>query len=207
MEPDRLLPMIDRAHARGMAVVAWYLPMFENLSLDLQRLVAAARLPVDGLGVDIESLSIRNAADRSARLVDLSRALRDTLGPRAISAIVQSPVVMQVVNPGYWPGFPWAEIGQLYDVVQPMSYWTERKPDWRSGERVASEDIDRIRASTGRPDMPVHLVGGIASGVSDLDLYGMIQAIQSRGILGGSLYDWNTSSAFQWDLLKVLRVG
>jgi hypothetical protein len=207
MEPEALLPMIDRAHERGMSVVGWYLPMFEDVDLDLRRLTAAASLPVDGVGVDIESLSVRDAGERNARLLQLSTALRAALGTKVISAIVQSPVVMQVVNPGFWPGFPWVEIGQLYDVVQPMSYWTERKPDWRSGERVSVEDIDRIRASTGRPDMPVHLVGGIANGVSDLDLNGMIAAIRSRGILGGSLYDWSTSQPFQWDLLRILRTG
>jgi hypothetical protein len=207
MEPERLLPMIDQAHARGMSVVGWYLPMLEDVDLDLRRLVAAASLPIDGVGVDIESLSVANADERNARLLQLSTALRQSIGEAAMSAIVQSPVVMQVVNPGFWPRFPWVEVGQLYDVIQPMSYWTERKPDWRSGERVSSEDIDRIRASTGRPDMPVHLVGGIANGVSDLDLNGMIAAIQSRNILGGSLYDWSTSQPFQWDLLRILRAG
>lgn len=26
-------------------------------------------------------------------------------------------------------------------------------------------------------------------------------------VLGGSLYDWNTSNAAQWDALRPLRVG
>jgi hypothetical protein len=208
MEWDRLQTIIDRAHERGMSVVAWYLPMLEDVGLDLRRLAAAASLPVDGVGVDIESLAVKDVAERNRRLVELSTALRQTIGTDAVmSAIVQSPVVMQVVNPRYWPDFPWVEMGQLYDVIQPMSYWSERKPEWRSGARVSAEDIDRIRISTGRPDMPVHVVGGIANLVSDVDLLGMVDAIRSRGVLGGSLYDWSTSQAVQWDLLKVLRIG
>jgi hypothetical protein len=208
IERDRLLAYIDRAHADGMSVVGWYLPMLDDLAFDLRRLVAAVeQLPIDGLGVDIESLSVKDPAERTRRLLALSTELRNVLGPRAIAAITQSAVVMQVVNPGYWPGFPWPEIGQLYDAVVPMSYWSERKPEWKSGERVVAEDIDRIRASTGRPDMPIHVAGGIANGVSLDDLRGMVSSILTRQILGGSLYDWNTSQPDQWDLLRALRVG
>jgi hypothetical protein len=35
----------------------------------------------------------------------------------------------------------------------------------------------------------------------------MVRAIQARGVLGGSLYDWATSQPAQWDLLKALRIG
>jgi hypothetical protein len=173
--------------------------------VDLRRLVMAASLPVDGVGVDIESLAVADPAERSRRLVELSTALRNAIGTKAMSAIVQSPVVMQVVNPGYWPTFPWPELGGLYDVIVPMSYWSERKPEWRSGQRVTQEDIDRIRASTGRPDMPVHVAGGIAHLVTLDDVSGMIAAVQAHGAMGASLYDWNTSQPAQWDLLRALR--
>ena len=39
------------------------------------------------------------------------------------------------------------------------------------------------------------------------DVQGMARAIQARGILGGSLYDWNTSQAAQWEALRPLRAG
>lgn len=206
-EPERLLLLIARAHERGMAVVAWYLPGLVDLGVDLRRLTAAANLPVEGIGVDIESLEVADPVERSRRLVELSRALRSSIGARAMSAIIQSPVVMQVINPNYWPWFPWAEVGELYDVVQPMSYWSEREPAWRSGQRVSTEDIDRVRASTARPDMPVHVIGGIAHLISLEDVGGMVSAVQGRGAIGASLYDWSTSNAAQWDLLRILRVG
>jgi hypothetical protein len=207
IEPDRLIAFIDRAHARGMAVVAWYLPTLEDVSVDLRRLLAAAQLPIDGLGVDIESRAVADPAERTRRLLELSVRLRDAVGRRAIAAITPSAVHLQVINPDFWPGFPWPELADAYDVILPMSYWSVRRPEWRSGERYTGENIDRIRASTGRPDIPIHAIGGVADGASVADVQGMVRAIQARGILGGSLYDWNTSQPAQWDALRPLRAG
>lgn len=207
IEPERLMPLIERAHARGMAVVAWYLPMLEDVPTDLRRLVASAQLPVDGLGVDIESLAVSDPAERTRRLLDLSTQLRQAVGTKAIAAITPSAVHLQVVNPNFWPGFPWPELAATYDTIVPMAYWSVRKQEWRQGEKYIGENIDRIRASTGRPDMPIHIAGGIADGVTPDDLAGMVRAIQARGVMGGSLYDWRTSSPPQWDVLKALRFG
>jgi hypothetical protein len=207
IEPDRLMPFIDRAHARGMAVVAWYLPTLEDVTIDLRRLVAAARLPVDGLGVDIESRAVADPAERTRRLLDLSARLRQAVGPRALAAITPSAVHLQVINPSFWPGFPWPQLADVYDAILPMSYWSVRRSEWRSGERYVGENIDRIRASTGRPDVPIHAIGGIADAASVPDVEGMVRAIEARGILGGSLYDWDTSQPAQWDALRPLRAA
>jgi hypothetical protein len=207
IEPDRLKLFIDRAHLRGIAVVAWYLPTLEDVTTDLRRLVAAARLPVDGLGVDIESRAVADPAERTRRLLDLSGRLRKAVGERAIAAITPSAVHLQVINPGFWPGFPWPELAATYDAILPMAYWSIRGPEWRSGERYIGENIDRIRASTGRSDIPIHAIGGIADAASASDVQGMVRAIQARGILGGSLYDWTTSHVAQWDALRPLRAG
>jgi hypothetical protein len=206
IEPERLLPMIDRAHARGMSVIAWYLPELLDTHADHMKLLAQAALPVDGLGVDIESRAVGDHAERTRRLLELSQALRNSLPGKAISAITLDPVHLQVVNPSYWPGFPWPEIGSLYDVIVPMAYWSWRNPEWKQGAKYVADNIDRIRISTGR-DIPIHVAGGIADGISLDDVVGMIVAIQSRGAVGGSLYDWSTSTGQQWELLKALRVG
>jgi hypothetical protein len=197
--------MIDRAHALGMSVVAWYLPELVDTAADLRRLLAAAALPVDGVGVDIESRAVGDHAERTRRLIELSQGLRQGVGTKAISAITLDPVHIQVVNPAFWPGFPWPELSSLYDVIVPMAYWSGRKPEWRVGDRYITETIDRIRISTGRPDIPIHIAGGIADGITLDDVVGMIGAIQGRGAIGGSLYDWNTSQPPQWALLGALR--
>ena len=43
LEPDRLLSLIKRARARGMRVVAWYLPDLGDPNDDMRRLTAVAR--------------------------------------------------------------------------------------------------------------------------------------------------------------------
>lgn len=206
IEPDRLNRLIDRAHADDMHVVAWYLPTFVDVDRDLRRLVAAAELSVDGLGVDIEATDVADPVERNQRVIDLSVRLRATLGDgKALAAITLSSVHLQVVNPDYWPGYPWSEIGATYDAILPMAYWSLRRGDLRSGLRYVGENIDRIRASVGRDGLLIHPIGGIADEVTVDDLKGMVAAIRDRGAIGGSLYDWNTATAAQWAALQPLR--
>jgi hypothetical protein len=206
IEPDRLAGLIDRAHANDLHVVAWYLPTFVDLDEDLRRLVAAAELPVDGLGVDIESVDVDDPAERTRRLLELTTRLRAAVGDdRALAAITLSAVQLEVVNPDFWPGYPWVELGEAYDAILPMAYWSIRRGELRSGERYVGENIDRIRASTGDPDLPIHPIGGIADGASVADVEGMRTALTERGAIGGSLYDWATSTPAQWAALAPLR--
>lgn len=206
IEPERLNALIDQAHANDMHVVAWYLPTFVDVDRDLQRLVAAAELPVDGLGVDIEAVDLADPVERNRRVLDLSRRLRSALGDgKALAAITLSSVHLEVVNPAYWPDYPWAELGASYDAILPMAYWSIRRDDLRAGLRYVGENIDRIRASVGREDLLIHAIGGIADDATVADVQGMVAAIRDRGAIGGSLYDWNTSTAAQWAALQPLR--
>lgn len=207
LEPERLMPLIDRAHARGMRVVAWYLPTFEDPSADLRRLLAVAALPVDGLGVDIESRVVTDVAERNHRLVDLSIALRQALPSEVLSAIVLPPVVMEDINPAYWPGHPWAELGPLYDVWQPMNYWTNRTEasGYRDAYTYTAENIDRVRDRIGQPDAVVHPVGGIGDATTAADVEAMLGAASERGAIGGSLYDYRTTHEALWSPLQAFR--
>ncbi len=205
IEPERLRELIDRAHANDLHVVAWYLPTLVDPERDLRRLLAAAELPVDGLGVDIEAIDVPDAAERNRRIVELSTKLRAELGDdKALAAITLSSVHVEVVNQDYWPGYPWAELGTTYDVIVPMAYWSIRKGDLREGLRYVGENIDRIRTRVGA-DVPIHAAGGIADATTVADLEGMVTAIEDRGAIGGSLYDWATSTPDQWAALRPLR--
>src|SRR3546814_11770776 len=75
-EPEHLDSIIDKAHDRGMHVVAWYLPTLVHPATALRRLVAASAPAVDGLGLDIDSVELADPAERPRRLVALSHALR-----------------------------------------------------------------------------------------------------------------------------------
>ena len=208
VEPERLRELIDRAHDRGLHVVAWYLPTLVDPAVDLRRLVATAELPIDGLGIDIESLDVPDPIERNRRLLALTEDLRNEVGDdRALAAITPSPTHLQVVNPDFWPAFPWPELAEAYDVILPMSYWTLRDGELGDPERHVSDDIDRIRTSTRDPDVPIHVIGGIADAIATADVDGMVRAAISRDVLGGSLYDWATSADAQWAAMAPLRSG
>ncbi len=207
LEPERLVPIIDRAHQHGMAVVAWYLPTFEDPATDLRRMLAIAELDIDGLGVDIESTVVEPVAERNRRLIELSAALDEALGDRPLAAIVLEPVIMEDVNPNYWPGYPWAELAPHYDVWLPMGYWTNRRGEWRSAHRYTATNIERIRAHIGQPDAPVHAIGGIGDKTTTQDLHEMVTAAVEHRAIGGSIYDYRTTRAEHWELLRSFRSG
>jgi hypothetical protein len=205
LEPERLDDLIDRAHARHLHVVAWYLPTLVDLRQDLRRLEAAAALKVDGLAVDIEAVDLPDVAVRNQRVVELSRRLRAAVDrPKVLAAVTLSPVHLEVVNPTYWPGYPWAELARDYDAVLPMAYWTLRRGDLRQAEGYIRDTVQRIRAASGRPDLPVHVIGGLAEGTTSQDLAGLSEAVRSLHAIGGSLYDWSSSTPTQWRDLQPL---
>ena len=205
LEPDRLNDLIDRAHARHLHVVAWYLPTFVDPAQDLRRLEAAAALKVDGLAVDVEAVDVADPAVRNQRVLELSRRLRIAIGHRKVlTAITLSPVHLEVVNPTYWPGYPWARLADTYDAVLPMAYWTLRRGDLRDAATYVRGTVERIRAAAGRPDLPVHVIGGLAADSTGADLAGMLRAIRAERAIGGSLYDWSSSTPTQWKDLRRL---
>ena len=206
--PNLLGAFLTRAHARGMQVVAWYLPSFTDIDADLQRLRAmrdfrAGGQGFDGLAVDIEWTSgIPDSARRNAALIELSRRFRAETG-KAIAAIVLPPVLLEVVNTNYWPGFPWKSLAPYYDVWLPMSYWTDRTTasGYKDPRRYTSENIARIRANLGQPNAPVHVIGGIG-GDSTTDEYRRFVAAAREGrAVGISLYDFRVTNASVWPIL------
>lgn len=207
LEPERLQPIIDRAHQLGMSVVAWYLPTLVDPATDLRRILAIASLEVDGVAIDIEARDVGDVAERNRRLVELSRQLRIDLPGKAIGAIVLEPVLIEDVNPNYWPGFPWAEIAPYYDVWLPMSYWTNRRGHWRGAYPYTAENISRIRARIGRPEALVHTIGGIGDKTTVPDIDQMVTAARDQGVIGGSLYDYRTSRPEFWASLRSFRTA
>lgn len=207
VDPPRLLAFIDRAHQLGISVVGWYLPTLEDPARDMQRLLAVAALPVDGLAVDIEARNVPDVAERNRRLVEVSTALRNALPGEVIGAIPIDPVLLEDVNPSFWPAFPWAELAPSYDVWLPMAYWTNRRAGtpWRDAYTYTAVNIDRVRERIGRPDAPIHVLGGIGDQTTVLDLYGFRVAAAERGAIGGSIYDFRTTAAPHWPELLPFR--
>ena len=208
LEPELLAAWLRAAHARGLSTVAWYLPTLVDTGRDRRRLEAIAALEdVDAVGVDIEARDVGDVAERNRRLVELSAAVRRALPGRTLAAIVLPPVVLEVVNTSYWPAFPYRDIASSYDVWMPMSYWTNRKAgsEYREAYRYTKENVARLRANVGRPDLPVHPIGGIGDASTGADGEGYRRAATEVGAIGGSIYDWRTTRAELWGPLRALR--
>ncbi|MGH9037086.1 MAG: hypothetical protein ACRD0O_15090 [Acidimicrobiia bacterium] len=210
VNPEILGPMLVRSHTLGIRVVAWYLPKFYDLDSDMARLLAIRDFRFeghgfDGVGLDIEwRKDVPDHAERNARLVELSRRLRAAMGGAALSAIPPPPVVMEDVNPNFWPGFPWRELAPLYDVWMPMAYWTFRTQSsgYRDGYRYTSENVTRMRTNLGLPQAPVHPIGGTDNRSTDNDYRGFVRAAAETGSIGGSIYDFRTTPAQAWEILR-----
>ena len=210
VNPEILGPMLNRAHARGIKVVAWYLPKFYDLDSDMRRFLAMRDFRAngegfDGIGNDIEwTRDVPNHAERSVRLIELSRRLRAAMGSAAVSAIPLPPVLIETINPKYWPGFPWRELAPLYDVWMPMSYWTFRTKSsgYRDAYRYTAENVQRTRTNLGLPNAVVHPAGGTDNKSNDDDYRGFVRACVDTGSVGGSIYDWRTTPMGSYPILR-----
>ena len=208
LEPGLLGQFLARAHARGLNVVAWYLPHLSNLDDDMRHVTASMSFSSDGHRFDGFALDSEWRAAGpdhgalSAQLVELSRRIRDAAGERPVGAIVMPPVLTDVVNPAFWPGFPWAGIAPYYDVWLPMGYWTNRTTasGFRDAARYTAENVRLLRAYVG--DVAIHAIGGIGDAATADDYEGFARVCAGEGLLGCSVYDWETSGAAP---LAVLR--
>ncbi|WP_448625127.1 hypothetical protein [Geodermatophilus sp. URMC 64] len=204
LSSDLLGEFLVRAHARGMQVVAWYLPHFTDVDGDLRRLqemldFRASGEGFDAVAVDIEFTEDTELGPRKAALVELSRRLREAAPDVVLGAIVLPPVVTDLLNPGYWPDFPWAEISDVYDVWLPMAYWSNRtEPEWSDPYRYVSENVARLRAHLGDECAVVSVVGGFDAAETAADYAEMARAAGERGAVGVSIYDWPTTPAEAW---------
>ncbi len=210
VNPEIMGPMLVRAHTLGIKVVAWYLPKFYDLDSDMARLLAMRDFRFegqgfDGVGLDIEwRKDVPDHTERNARLVELSRRLRAAMGGAALSAIPPPPVIMEVVNPNFWPEFPWRELAPLYDVWMPMAYWTFRNQSsgYRDGYRYTAENVNRLRTNLGLPQAAVHPIGGTDNRSTDEDYRGFVRAAGETGSIGGSIYDFRTTPDQAWEILR-----
>ena len=210
--PLQLGALVDALHARGLHVVAWYLPGFVQPALELRRALAAVRFATpaggsfDGFALDIESPAVKRVAVRTRRVVALSQQLRTAVGDGyPLGAIIPSPRGMQI-KPAYWPGFPYAQLAETYDVFLPMVYWTysAKGPDGAYGYLAWA--LALLRANVGNPDVPIHLVGGTSYRATIDEERAFAQLVTDDGRLQGwSLYDWFGTKAPAWNALAAIQ--
>lgn len=199
---------VDAAHAHGMRVVAWYLPSFLLPAQETRRALAAIRFRsaegerFDSFALDIEASLVRSVPLRTERLLQLSARLRAAVGDRyRLGAIIPSPVGIRR-HPKYWPRFPYRQLSRIYDVFLPMAYSTDRHIHGIGATRAYNTaDIAIIRARTGKPHVPIHLIGGIANRMGPRETGGFMRAVADCAPLGYSLYDFPLTSRASWRAL------
>jgi hypothetical protein len=208
VRPDRLGRFIDAAHAAGIRVVAWYLPSFLYPAQDTRRVLAAIRFRsakgerFDSFALDIEASLVKSVPLRSKRLLQLSARLRRAVGrPYPLGAIIPSPVGIRR-HRHYWPHFPYRGLARYYDVFLPMAYATNRHVPGSSFTRAYdAADIAIIRTRTGKPHLPIHLIGGLANAMGTREIAGFMQAVGDCAPLGYSLYAFSVTRQTTWKAL------
>ena len=197
---------LDAARAHGIRIVAWYLPTLLGAPRDLRRGLAAAAFTspngsrFDGLAVDIEVTAEADNEIRAARLVGLSRQLREIVGRGyPLGAIVPSPIR----GPDFWPVLPVAALAEVYDAILPMAYWTFHVSGEDDAHAYISRSVRLLRAEAG-PEAPIHVIGGIADPATPAELRGFVRAVKESDVIGASVYDVDTTDEQGWAVLDEL---
>jgi hypothetical protein len=208
VRPQKLGAFVDAAHAAGMRVVAWYLPSFLYPAQDTRAALAAIRFRsakgerFDSFALDIEASLVSSVPLRSKRLLQLSARLRAAVGHRyPLGAIIPSPVGIRR-HPKYWPNFPYRGLARFYDVFLPMAYATDRHIRGIDATRAYdAADIAIIRARTGKPHVPIHLIGGLANAMGARAIAGFMRAVGDCSPVGYSLYAFSVTRQETWKAL------
>lgn len=194
---------LDALHARGIRVVAWYLPGHVNQALDLRRTRAmlAFRSPTggsfDGVALDIESLREKNVQRRTTRLLALLRTLRTEAGDVPVAGIVYPPRALER-HLTWWPGFPWTTVAGQVDALAVMLYTGGGFSGYDATYGYVARSLRLVRAAVG-DQMPLHAAGGVANRMTPDELRAFVDAVQDTGgAAGWSLYDWATSTPASW---------
>jgi hypothetical protein len=208
VRPSALGRFVDAAHAAGLRVVAWYLPVFAKPRLDARRALAALRFrsatgqAFDGFALDIEASIVPNVGVRNARLLSLSALVRHA-APRSypLGAIIPSPVGIRR-HPHYWPGFPYTALVRRFDAILPMAYFSYYAHSGRAAYAYARDAMTLLRAHTGGQQTLVHMIGGSAHHIPAATLAGFVRAVSECGAQGISLYAFPQTSAADWAVLR-----
>lgn len=205
LDPVALSAFIELAHAKGMKVVAWYLPGFADNDLEMRRTMAAINLTTptgqrfDGFAPDIEDFRAvgRDMIRFNAGIVDYSRRLREAVGPNYALGAITVDAKNNKRAAAHWAPFPWPEIGHYYDVIVPMAYWSVVKGGCWDETDVAGYMREMVAETKSRmgTDKPFHIIGGIADCNTAAELKQFVDVSYELGTMGGSLYDfWTTHS-------------
>lgn len=212
-EPDDIVNVekvtlfLDRASAKGIAVVGWYLPGFGDMERDIRRSLAVLQFRTpsgskfSALAPDIETRE-EVSGDRlrfNAGVEEYSQRLREAVSPGTVLAGIVVDAKNNERAPNRWSGFPWQAIGRYYDIVMPMAYWTAVKGGACLGAEVDTAQYMRDVVAKTEALMgvqkPMHLIGGVADCITVGETAGYVGAAKQLGSLGVSVYDFGVTQS------------
>lgn len=211
--PSQLARFLHAAHARGMQVVAWYLPPLRRVGREHSRAMAAIDFRTargdrfDGFALDIEPSATTPSGDlRDENLRRLSRRIRESAGSRyKLGAIIPSPMGMAIAT-RFWPDFPYGTIARFYDVVLPMSYHTYRTKGPAETYDYTMRNIAFLRERMG-PDVSIHMIGGEASASNARETAAFVQACNDARVTGASLWHYGSYGIEDWEQMGFLDLA
>jgi hypothetical protein len=204
--PLQTARLIRAAHARGMKVVAWYVPDFKHLRLEMRRVRAAVAFRTrggqafDSFALDIEATTVNPLTRRNAALMKLSRWMRMAVGSHyPLGAIV--PDQLSTTRGGaLWPRFPYARVAKYYDVFLPMAYSTLNRA--HGAARVYAYTAANVRFVRRATHRPVHLIAGVADAMTPAEQAVATRAAWDAGAIGTSLYKYRLYDTASWAALS-----
>lgn len=221
--PTKLATWVAAAHFRGLKIVGWYLPAYEDMDRDVRRTVAIATTRTsdgqrfDGLAIDVEykgKIGSPTLPDQSSWMqavaTHITRVRTQVGNLFPIGAITPAPLGM-AIRPQNWVGFPWETLGAKANVMMPMSYWTYRNDCSTNPSHCAygytRENIGEVRRLTNRPAITIHAIGGVGgtSSITTQQVADFVRATREESVYGGSFYDFRVTASDYWPELSKLN--
>jgi hypothetical protein len=210
VKPAQLGRLVDALRARGIRVVGWYLPGHVDPSLDVRRSLALLRFRTpagqgfDAIALNIEATKLRNVGLRTRRAVALTRRVRQEAGAMPLAVVPFNPRGLER-RPATWPRFPWKELAASADAFAPMVYTGGAYTGFDATYGYVTRSLRLLRAHTDDPEVPIHVIGGVADRLGPEELDGFAAAVaDDGGTIGVSLYDWMTTPPRAWRSLAPL---
>ena len=174
-----LRPLVARAHAAGIRVVAWDFPFLSDPVADARRAQAALAAGVDGFSPDVETRA-EGTYVTSRRLALYLSVVRAYAGGRPVVATVPRPSAARA-------DYPYAAFRPYADVFAPMVYWSCKEPGALTQQSIARLGRLLPVAPVGQGyDMGPE--GGRRGTPSRAETLRFLDAARRAGALGASLW-------------------
>jgi hypothetical protein len=201
--------IVDGLEEHGIRVIAWTVPRapdFDDVqtAADAIDYTTAGGRHFDGIAVDAERGDEFVASGRDA-IAEYYHLLRAALGPRyLVVATVEDPAFEHLTEADY----PYREVAQNADVLQPMAYWRmmHRTPTTPDRVRVLLEQSYETLRAFAQPAQPISIGGQTADGPNGRppadEITASLSEAKTLGALGVCFFAWNDTAPSQWTAIK-----